>query len=835
MNSTELLLTTDKQVVFYDTETCGLYGMPTLLQYAVGEHGDIVLYEIWKRPVSETLELIEAMMKHVVVGFNLAFDHFQIQKLHSVWSLLDPEWIPEDHIDEIAEVEMDARDGNCLKPFSALDLMLYSRKGPYQSLMARKDIRIKRVPLAPVRHNDHMIPMAYAVASYLEEHVDLDPIYFARTADRDAPRWGVIDRVSNTGKTDRNFADVILRFNPSGGLKALAEHVLKMPPKFHHADICISPDMRPVELGYAPFAKAISSADKNWENRVINNDGEEVVKGYAWPGRIAAHIHHWNTDPQAREYAHDDIVYTRGLYYHWDKPDAGDKDSLLTCMVASVRWHGFSIDEDGIRDLKAKAEETAGKTPINTNKPPEIRKYINECCDDTESVFLSDTTKRSKLEEMSQWMISEDEDCLKCLGLEDDCPRCDGGIVKKGMHPASARAAEVLGIKVAKKEIELYNKLLLAGRFHASFKVTGTLSNRMAGGDGLNAQGINHDSNVRRQFPLTWDDYTLCGGDFDAFEVTIADAVYNDPDLRTAIVTGQKLHGLFGTLLFPGHTYEQILDSDHNEHDYEFGNMYGKAKAGVFAMIYGGNASTLNRNLGIPEKIAEQAFDQWGQMFPGIGDSRQRVIDAHQPLLQPNGIGTQIEWVEPSQYVESFLGFRRYFELEYSIAESLFEMAAGLPKEWQACEAIVTRSEQRGKQKAHGALSSALYGAAFGICEATVRAAANHEIQSPGAEITKYTQVAIWEHQPIGVHEWIVAPMNVHDEIICVTHPDYVELVSETVGRTVEGFRKQVPLVGMTWCKDMANWAEKKGGMENVNHITYDKDKIVSEMEATTD
>ena len=32
-------------------------------------------------------------------------------------------------------------------------------------------------------------------------------------------------------------------------------------------------------------------------------------------------------------------------------------------------------------------------------------------------------------------------------------------------------------------------------------------------------------------FPLSWRGYILCGGDFDSFEVTLADAVYNDPSL----------------------------------------------------------------------------------------------------------------------------------------------------------------------------------------------------------------------------------------------------------------------------------------------------------------
>ena len=97
-----------------------------------------------------------------------------------------------------------------------------------------------------------------------------------------------------------------------------------------------------------------------------------------------------------------------------------------------------------------------------------------------------------------------------------------------GRHPAGIRAKEILGVKFAAKEIELYEKLLLAGKFHASFIVIGALSSRMAGADGLNAQGIKHTKEVRQMFPLTWGDNLLCGGDFSSFEVTIADAVCND-------------------------------------------------------------------------------------------------------------------------------------------------------------------------------------------------------------------------------------------------------------------------------------------------------------------
>lgn len=37
-------------------------------------------------------------------------------------------------------------------------------------------------------------------------------------------------------------------------------------------------------------------------------------------------------------------------------------------------------------------------------------------------------------------------------------------------------------------------------------------------------------------FPLAWDGYELCGGDFDSFEVTLADAVYNDQTLRADLL-----------------------------------------------------------------------------------------------------------------------------------------------------------------------------------------------------------------------------------------------------------------------------------------------------------
>ena len=43
-----------KNCLYFDSETVGFYGMPVLFQYAVDD-GPIKLYDVWLRPVSQTL------------------------------------------------------------------------------------------------------------------------------------------------------------------------------------------------------------------------------------------------------------------------------------------------------------------------------------------------------------------------------------------------------------------------------------------------------------------------------------------------------------------------------------------------------------------------------------------------------------------------------------------------------------------------------------------------------------------------------------------------------------------------------------------------------------
>lgn len=778
-------------LLFEDVETVGLHGMPILIQYAIDD-GPIHLWEPWHEPIADTLQLIEIFCQGDVCGFNLAFDWFHLCKLYTTLALFpDSSVKPKDHIDEIALLEKQARFGPCLKPKRALDLMLHARKGPYQSLMARDDIRIRRVPTV----------LAYSLANELEQRVEIEKIYFAKRRDKWAPNWKVVET------DDPDFKDVILIFNPSGALKTLACHALKIDDSeiLRYGDIEVPKEFRPKEFGYAPFAEAVGLPGKwNW----------------AWPEVIGRHIDHWRYNQMARKYAGNDIVYTRGLYHHFGKPEPGDDDSELACCVAAVRWHGFAVGDSKIKDQKLKVRAERTNTPV---APAQALYYIREPMQtDVERMSLKSTAKASLEKMVAEWPC----DCTYEASLPATCPICKG----TRLHPSAERALEVLNARKSIKEEELYDKLLLAGRFHASFVVIGALSSRMAGADGLNAQGINHKKDVRSCFTLADNGYILCGGDFDSFEVVLAEAAYNDIQLRRALTeltpcamcdaTGvylggkckecsgttkatNKIHALYGVEMFPGKSYADVIRSKGSK----IKDFYTAGKQGVFSKIYGGDWSTLVRKQGLAEDVAKAADESFGRKFPGVAKAQEKIFEAFCSMRQPGGIGTKVIWHEPAEFIESLMGFRRYFTLENSICRALFQLANKPPKHWKAIKTKVRRRDR--DQYVGGAVSSALYGAAFGIQSCAMRAAANHVIQSSGATITKHVQRRVWDHQPSGIHKFQVIPMNIHDEILAPCLPEIAEAVQTTVYAAIEEFRSRVPLIAMTWQIGMKSWAEK--------------------------
>lgn len=872
------------QMYIVDTETVGLNSPVVLIQYQLidtdetdKDNEKIVLHDVWGTPICETLDLIESFCSVGVIYFNGVFDHYHLQRLYNTLVELIKavgNVLPEDHIDLFAELEPKAMDGDCIKPLHILDLFLYARKGSLQSVsMNRANVTIRKVPNC----------LSGSLQKKLEEVIAIDDVYFARRKEYKEYDWDV-----ESNKQDPLFSDLTLRFKPSIALKVLAQHVLGFDETLTMFDV--APPAYPISKGWCPCALSLcpDGAANNWRCKINTPTGYK--KGYAWPYHIKNHIAHWRYNELARRYATDDITYTRDLYYYFrDEEDStlqvDDDDSILAAQVGSSRWRGYSINVPRIKELRAKAVSLSEKAP---KAPKKVFDYISPYLSETEINILGGSTKKTVLEALSKAF----EPCMTCLGTGEienvkripskapkaelistsiikdkdtfvgtdeleanindarsfetminkqpsyipsqiPCPDCHGTGHTDVPHPARKYAQDCLDARSAQKKVEMWDKLLEAGRFHASFKIIGTFTSRLAGADGLNPQGIEHSLESRACFPLSFGELVLVGGDFMSFEVSIVDAVSNDPKLRTELCRcaeckyvwtldefathidcpnchqqdgvepcRQKFHGLFGMALKPGLTYDEIVATKGTDDD-----LYDKGKRGGFALTYGGNFSTLVDRLGVTEEVALDAVEWFGETFPGTKKFRDDIEDDFCSMKQPDGIGTRVEWHDPKPYVESLLGHRRYFTLENRICKKLFNLSNKLPPNWKEIKGKCVRRER--EQTMAGAMMSALYAAAFNIQGKNLRAAANHTIQSTGAQITKDLQTRLWGLQPVGVHPWNVQPLNVHDEIMLPIRPELKEKAKEIVDQLVQDYRSTVPLIAIGWNNDMKTWADK--------------------------
>lgn len=810
--------------IFLDTETVGFHGPIVLIQYAI-EDGEVILYPVWQRPVQETIDLIDMFAANCVIGFNLAFDWFHFCQMYTtlkVYQRLYPTacFMPDPEL--YAECEPLGRDEGCLKPASAFDVMLHARSTEYQSFMDRNKMVVRKVPNM----------LAEDVARELNRRLPFKPVYFDRRKRKDRPVWEITDN-----KFDPEFSDIYVDFQPSSRLKALAKDALGLEDDpLTLAQLEFKKWELPLELGYAPFALAVKNLEE-WPSQDEKRFFGEW-KG-SWPAVIEYHIVKWGYNELARTYAKNDVVYTRALYYFFKSPPVGDNDSILACMVGAVRWRGHAVDLDMIRTLRQQAIDLRGEIPraraavkswINT----EAMEWIKSACNSIEKLGVPEDTDKEALNELISW----DEECAKLI-LEIDKQKL--GPVERNAAimalpwtcEASRRAFMVLEARHAQKEIETYDKILIAGRFHVSLKVTGTLSGRMAGGDDLNAQGIKKAKYVRKAFTLAFPGWQLCGGDFSGFEVTIAAALYDDEKLNAELVQvvdcvychgaeggckkcegtgkeGKKIHATFGTFVYPGETYESIRLTDGQTPD-----LYTLSKSGLFTWLFAGTYWSLLKRLGIPEKQGKAGLAAFERFFPKVGQKRSQTMEDYALLSQPDGIGTKIVKKAHKYSVETMQGFSRRFDLEYEAIEGLSTLAEDPPESWKRFPIKVIRNKSRRDgeaarpQLAAAACQSAIVQAAFELQGNIQRAAINHPIQGTGALITKQVQCDIWTVQEPGYNPWRVIPINIHDEINAPVAPEYVDRVEAVVKESVKKQQKLVPLLKMDWKTGMKNWAEK--------------------------
>lgn len=881
-----------REFVVLDTETCGFTGPIVLIQWCVGENGEIHLFSPMRRAIRETLELIEFLIRHKILGFNLAFDIFKIQQCWTTLKLLGRrvglEAKPIDHVELMAECEVLARDGPCLKPAGALDLMLHARKGPWQSLMARDDVVVRKVP----------VQIAQLLADELEERVKLPDIFFAKKRkkrkketeeehqERMRRKWR-IRPVKTASGPSKDFVNIILKFDPSSALKALATQELNLDPKdtLLYSDVELDKKLYPKEHQFAPFACALGRKVEGkwdwqgaWPDKLTPQQQRLAAEmGYKTDATIL-HVHdeHWATDDLARNYAGKDITYPCGLYIKWGRPAFDDDDSILACLSGSARWKGYSVDPQGISQMEKVASVRADSAP---RAPAEVLSYIKEVMSIEEKTVLIDkktgheTSRNAVLEEVKKLPY-----CDQCMeGVEHE--KCE-----LREHPAAKRAAACVDARHGKKDKEVCEKLLTAMRLHASVNVTGAKSGRQSGGttsegkrgrksSSINPHGVQKKKEVREKFPLAWTEAAikacgsweavlewaeilelevsdfieiLVGGDFDAFEVNIADAYYDDPVLREELLKQeigrdgkpafdedgqpikQKIHAVIGVICYPHgckndmqceqdnprcptpNTYWTIRDTEKlagklNQYGIEIQNLYTKAKSGLFAIFYFGNEFTLETKLNIRPGDGAKVLNAILGRFKIMGQKRMVFFEDFCPLRQPQERG-KVYWVEPKNEVKSMLGFTRTFEIENQVIRAIYDLADDLPETWLEIKTKVIRKDRQ--QTVANAVRSALFAAAFALQGANTRAAGNHVIQATGAGLTKILQRRLWNVQPCGIHPWIVRPLNVHDELMTACHFSVETKLAKIQADFITEYKSLVPLLGMKW-KRMISWAGK--------------------------
>jgi hypothetical protein len=385
--------------------------------------------------------------------------------------------------------------------------------------------------------------------------------------------------------------------------------------------------------------------------------------------------------------------------------------------------------------------------------------------------------------------------------------------------------------------------LLAAGRFSFAMKIQGTLSSRMSGGaerelrsvgksERLNPQGIPREKDFRSLFILAFLDEKLEGGDFEAFEPSILDAICGDEQFRKDLISGLKIH------LFAGSEFYGIPPEDIDKTKGTSQDKYIRSKNGFLGWIYGATQRRVAQVLDLDESKVEAGYLRIARRYSKITAHRKLLRERFIPLRQERGQGTKIEWVKPDEFIRAIClpwqreGYKRLFNSEWAAIKGLFSLAEHPPNEWTKIKGTCRRTNR--PQSIVGAIQSALYASIFALQEHVFRAAANHEIQCPGAQINKHFQRKIWDLQPPGVQEWVVRPFNNHDEVQVPCRLSFhqaqtpgnvnsadlgllgqscqirnVTPLGALVTELLAELQQTIPLLRITWQTGLKNWGEK--------------------------
>lgn len=686
--------------VYLDTETMGICDPLLSIQYKVTYP---IVWQVWFKPVEETLELIEWLMKQRLFIWNASFDIFQLNKWYNIFKEAQKQYgdgIPNPRdINECIEAEDPPRI-YCIKPRKIVDLLLICKKGPLQHLMNQKPYIFRRVP------NQYVDDLINTVINIIKTPFGI--------------HWHVIrSKSEKAGYTD-------IQLISKGGFK------LK--------------DVIPIIRG----EKDILTKSKD-----VFRHTKIAPKWKPWGGQWWDKIYPMNK--RQIKYASDDTDYLEEVHNWLSKEHIveQDTDSVIAAMNGANYWKGFAIDP---QECKKTFEKIKDCYKIPTS-PSAVQRYLG----------IVGSTAADVLQKMN-----------------------------------TPKANEVIKARKNQKKIKVLEYLVKAGGLFVNMKSVGTLSNRQAGGHeetkykaapgSINLQG--QDRTMRDVYTLAYDDELLSGGDFSGFEVSIVDALLNDPQLHKDLVSGYKLHGLWASTVYEI-SYEEVL-REHEEgiRDASGKTKYERAKNSVFANFYGAQPPKQARTLNVPIEDIIDKLKKWHTKYVKIGEFEASIKKDYTLVTD------RFKFKTSKRYVESFFGFRRYFTVEIAIAEAIQKLLSDLP--W---EDIGEFQRFQKRQNLKNCMRSILFGLLFTIQGRIRRVAGNHKIQSPGGEITKKLQERIWGIQPYGCHPWKVRLVNVHDELQCCHIPEVFEMIAAIVRNFIEEMKERVPLIKMDWKINTETWS----------------------------
>lgn len=409
-----------------------------------------------------------------------------------------------------------------------------------------------------------------------------------------------------------------------------------------------------------------------------------------------------------------------------------DHHSDCVHAVAYTRYHGFKVDRNILERTKTYYE-----------------KRVKQAEEALEGVDLKSSKQRlDKLRMVDPLVGSSKRAVLEVLAKSD--------------RPSAAIAGAMLDFGKYRQRLLQVEKVLecSTGHAHPDLRVMGTATGRMAGTSGINWQGIAQAEKdeqgqlvgLRAALNIEW------GGDFDALEVTIAAAAYEDAQLQQDLDEGVDLHSMSGSLIpssiKKGLSYETIRSGYKNK-DPNCTKIRKRGKSGVFSTLYGAQPQKISEVLDCGEEEAAQYQKNLFGRYQGIGEFRAK--------MQAKFCTADVDqWSEASvgrmeRSITDKLGFTRNFDFEAEVSNALWMLGGkGIRT---GLNGTVTRTAEKGPQTIDNAVKSALLGSSIAIQAAVWRQACNSPIQSVGANLTKILMAEIWNRLRV--------PMaNCHDELL---------------------------------------------------------------------